>query len=383
MVLSRRADGAPLAVSVDAPAPLGELPAAVEVAAYRIVTEALTNVTRHSNADSAVVTLAVDGGELRVAVHDDGVNVGGGWQPGVGLTSIRERAAELGGRCTIQLDRTGGRVDVAAAPGRSWPRTAGRMARAASDAADRGRRRPHRGAGGHARAAVRVDGYELVGDAGTGDEAVRAAVTLRPDVVVMDIQMPGMTGIEATREIARVAPEVAVLMLTMFEDDESVFAAMRAGALGYVLKGARAGRHDPGHHVGRRGRGDLRHRSGPARADLPDRGRAPTSAAFPELTAREREVLDLIAAGITNAAIAAPAGARPATRSATTSPTSSPSCGWRAAPRRSSAPAAGPRRLSTLAYPAVLGWTAGPGVPAAKVAPLTRPCTLSIGCERA
>ncbi len=113
MVLSRRADAAPLAVSIDAPAPLGELPAAVEVAAYRIVTEALTNVTRHSNADSAVVTLAVDGGELRVSVHDDGVNVGGGWQPGVGLTSIRERAAELGGRCVIQLDRTGGRVDVA------------------------------------------------------------------------------------------------------------------------------------------------------------------------------------------------------------------------------------------------------------------------------
>ena len=77
-----------------------------------------------------------------------------------------------------------------------------------------------------------VDGYELVGMAGTGKEAVRAAVTLHPDVVVMDIQMPGMTGIEATREITRVAPDVAVLMLTMFEDDESVFAAMRAGALG-------------------------------------------------------------------------------------------------------------------------------------------------------
>lgn len=113
MVLSRRADASPLTVTVDAPAPLGELPAAVEVAAYRIVTEALTNVTRHSNAASAVVTLAVRDHELRVAVHDDGVNVGGGWQPGVGLTSIRERAAELGGRCTIQLDRTGGRVDVA------------------------------------------------------------------------------------------------------------------------------------------------------------------------------------------------------------------------------------------------------------------------------
>jgi len=102
----------PLPVTVDVPEPLGELPAAVEVAAYRIVTEALTNVTRHSSAGSAVVVLEAAGGELRVSVHDDGVNVGGGWQSGVGLTSIRERAAELGGRCSIQLDRTGGRVDV-------------------------------------------------------------------------------------------------------------------------------------------------------------------------------------------------------------------------------------------------------------------------------
>ncbi|MGH3176018.1 MAG: sensor histidine kinase, partial [Streptosporangiaceae bacterium] len=94
------------------PEPLGDLPAAVEVAAYRIVTEGLTNVTRHSSAGTAVITLAVRDGELHVAVHDDGVNVGGGWQPGVGLTSIRERAAELGGRCAIQLDRTGGRIDV-------------------------------------------------------------------------------------------------------------------------------------------------------------------------------------------------------------------------------------------------------------------------------
>ena len=111
-MLSRRADGSPLMVSVDIPEPLGDLPAAVEVAAYRIVTEGLTNVTRHSSAGTAVITLAVRDGELHVAVHDDGVNVAGGWQPGVGLTSIRERAAELGGRCAIQLDRTGGRIDV-------------------------------------------------------------------------------------------------------------------------------------------------------------------------------------------------------------------------------------------------------------------------------
>ena len=69
-------------------------------------------MTRHSSATSASVTVEVDDSALVVAVHDDGVNVGGGWQPGVGLTSIRERAAELGGQCTISTDRTGRRVDV-------------------------------------------------------------------------------------------------------------------------------------------------------------------------------------------------------------------------------------------------------------------------------
>jgi signal transduction histidine kinase len=121
MVLSRRADGEPLEIVLDIPEPLAELPAAVEVAAYRIVTEALTNVVRHSSATCATVRLHASGGGLYVAVHDDGVNVAGGWQPGVGLTSIRERAAELGGACTITHDRTGGRVDVRLPLGRPLP----------------------------------------------------------------------------------------------------------------------------------------------------------------------------------------------------------------------------------------------------------------------
>jgi DNA-binding NarL/FixJ family response regulator len=149
-----------------------------------------------------------------------------------------------------------------------------------------------------------VDGYELVDVVGTGTDAVRAAVTHRPDVVVMDIQMPGMTGIEATREIARVAPKVAVLMLTMFEDDESVFSAMRAGARGYVLKGGEPseimevlravakGEAHFGPEIARRITGFFSIlRTDPAEA-------------FPELTAREREILDLIARGHGNQEIA-------------------------------------------------------------------------------
>ena len=79
---------------------------------------------------------------------------------------------------------------------------------------------------------------EIVAEAATGQTAIREAVLHQPDVVVMDLQMPGLNGIDATRELARAVPTAAVLVLTMFDDDDWVFAAMRAGARGYVLKGA-------------------------------------------------------------------------------------------------------------------------------------------------
>jgi DNA-binding NarL/FixJ family response regulator len=81
-------------------------------------------------------------------------------------------------------------------------------------------------------------GIELVGEATDGEEAVGLARELGPDVILMDLNMPGVTGIEATRRVLEANPKVAILILTMFEDDDSVLAAMRAGAHGYVLKGA-------------------------------------------------------------------------------------------------------------------------------------------------
>ena len=148
-----------------------------------------------------------------------------------------------------------------------------------------------------------VPSVTVTGIASTGREAVHAAVTLRPDVLVMDIQMPDLSGIAAAREITRAAPDVAVLMLTMFDDDDSVFAAMRAGARGYVLKGAQqdeivraihsvaAGEAIFGPGIARRVLGLV---SAPPPAGVP----------FEALTSREREVLDLIAAGVRNAEIA-------------------------------------------------------------------------------
>lgn len=147
---------------------------------------------------------------------------------------------------------------------------------------------------------------ELVGEAASGEEAVERAAAVQPDVVLMDLRMPELDGIEATRRIVHTSPHVAVLVLTMFEDDEAVFAAMRAGARGYLLKGAdqaeivraisavAAGEAIFGPAIARR---LMAYFAAPS-PSLPDR-------IFPELTEREREVLELIAQGRGNPQIAA------------------------------------------------------------------------------
>jgi DNA-binding NarL/FixJ family response regulator len=149
---------------------------------------------------------------------------------------------------------------------------------------------------------------ELVGQAATGPEAVAQALALLPDIVLMDIQMPGLSGIEATRRIAHASPHIGVIMLTMLEDDDSVFAAMRAGARGYVLKGA--GKEDVLRAIEAVARGEALF--GPAIAQrlvaffgaLGRTAGVGPPLAFPELTEREREVLHLIAQGINNSGIA-------------------------------------------------------------------------------
>lgn len=150
-----------------------------------------------------------------------------------------------------------------------------------------------------------VPDLELVGEAATGQEAVELVAQLHPDVVVMDIQMPETSGIEATRWIVQQRPETRVLVVTMFEDDNTVFAAMRAGARGYVLKGANytemlrairgvgsgEGIFSPA--IADRMIGFFANIRPPAAPDV-----------FPELSDREREILDLLAQGYKNAEIA-------------------------------------------------------------------------------
>jgi DNA-binding NarL/FixJ family response regulator len=146
----------------------------------------------------------------------------------------------------------------------------------------------------------------VVGEADTGEQAVRRTADLGPDVVLMDVNMPGVGGIEATRRIVDAAPHVAVLVLTMHDDDETVFAAVRAGARGYLVKGAR--RTELLRAVRAVVAGEAIFGPGVARRLMAYFARAaprPDPDAFPELTDREREILELIAAGHSNAEITA------------------------------------------------------------------------------
>jgi DNA-binding NarL/FixJ family response regulator len=146
---------------------------------------------------------------------------------------------------------------------------------------------------------------EVLAEVTTGEEAIEKARTLQPDVILMDLNMPGVNGIEATRRIVAEIPHISILVLTMFDDDDSVFAAMRAGARGYLLKGAEGEETVRAIHVVSGGEAifspaiarRLMQYFGASRPTAPPQ-------LFPDLTEREREILTLIAQGYTNPAIA-------------------------------------------------------------------------------
>ena len=190
---------------------------------------------RHSGAQTCTVRLRRDDGRLRVTVSDDGQGLAAARTPGVGLSSMtgagggarrhlhrelharhrhrRRRRAPVGGART--------RGDDGARCGSWWSTTTTSSAR------------------GSRRCSAATDTVEVVGRAGDGRRAVELALDLQPDVILMDLQMPQLNGVEATARIVQSSPHISVLVLTMMEDDDSVFAAVRAGARGYLLKGAR------------------------------------------------------------------------------------------------------------------------------------------------
>jgi DNA-binding NarL/FixJ family response regulator len=147
-------------------------------------------------------------------------------------------------------------------------------------------------------------GIEVVGEATNGQEAVDLTASLKPDLILMDINLPQLNGIEATRQILRQNPHIGILIITMFEDD-TIFAALQAGARGYILKGAEGEETLRAIHAAAHGESIF----SPTIAQRLTHFFAQSSTQtahqpFPELTPRERDILKLIAQGLTNTSIA-------------------------------------------------------------------------------
>jgi DNA-binding NarL/FixJ family response regulator len=259
--------------------------------------EATTNIARHAHARRAELQLDADAGALRLVIRDDGVGIPpGSPRAGLGVRSMLQRARQVGGRCDIEAAGGAGNAgnrDAAAAEVEMTVRVL---------IADDHPVFRH----GLRSALSGVDDIEVVGEATDGRSVVTAAVERAADVVLMDLHMPGATGIEAIRELSRVAPAVCSLVLTMLDNDESLFTAIRAGARGYLVKGADQ------EQIVRAIRavvvGDVVFGAGIAERALGYFAAAPAGSRaarpFPELSDREVEILQLLAGGASNADMA-------------------------------------------------------------------------------
>ncbi len=316
-----------------------EIPAAIDQSAFRIVQEALTNVVKHSGASACQVIIGYEQDSLTVEITDPGGGQGPrGVTPradgtGHGILGMRERVSLCGGEFSRRAaGRAGLRGDS------SLPAPRGTAARAG---AHRGRSGSDRRAGaaradtvslrvvvaddqalvraGFCGIVAATPGLDVVGEAGTGTEAVAVTCRTRPDVVLMDVRMPDLDGIEATRQITGTPGLAArVLILTTFDLDEYVYAALHAGASGFLLKSTEpaelvnairvvaAGDALLAPSVTRRLVEEFTRRPVPRPAapePLPA-VRVP-AVSLDAITGREREVLALIATGLSNSEIAA------------------------------------------------------------------------------
>ena len=275
------------------------LPADIDLSAFRIIQEAVTNVVRHAGTGQCRVVIDQQDGQLSIEVTDSGR--GGSQRPGPATGSPACASAP---RCSAATSRPARAPAAASAspPGCPLPAPAGPMTIQVILADDQPLIRA-----GLRMLIEQTPGIDVAGEAGTGAEAVQLARDTDPDVVVMDIRMPGMDGIEATQLITAGDARARVLVLTTFDDDDYVYGALRAGASGFLVKDmalediltairvVAAGDAIIAPGVTRRLIGQF--------ASQPRPGRKPRE--LTGITDREREVLRLVGLGMSNAEIAA------------------------------------------------------------------------------
>jgi DNA-binding NarL/FixJ family response regulator/signal transduction histidine kinase len=280
---------------------LGELPAAVEIAAFWISVEAVSNAISHARAQTCRVNMTRRDEVLSIEIRDDGRGLPSDVQPSGGLISMVERAEELGGTCDVRPGETRGTVVQARLPIKEAD---GRLMSSKPIQVIVADDHPTFRAG--VRALLKpAEDIEVIAEVASAEEAIQAAADLQPDVIIMDLRMPQAGGVAATREIIRHSPGIAVLVLTMVEDGDSIFAALRAGARGYLLKSAEDKELQRAVEAVASG-GFIT--SPVVAAQMTEffagTGTRHQADAFPTLTEREREVLDLIAQGRNNRDIA-------------------------------------------------------------------------------
>lgn len=226
---------------LDAPANLGRFPDQMEISLFRVIQECLTNIHRHANSGTALVRMHIAPDEDRkgkpdhlvLEVIDQGKGASRVFAAGVGIRGMRERVNELGGTLEIVPGAAGTTVRVIVpVTGRPKAATAAAKAKARLLLVD-----DHEIVRqGLASLLQGVEGFEICGQAATGEEAIREADRSAPDIVIMDLRMPGIDGLQATRSILKSHPRTDVLIFTVDESEQVLREALKAGARGCLTK---------------------------------------------------------------------------------------------------------------------------------------------------
>jgi PAS domain S-box-containing protein len=227
-----------ISTHLEAPADLGRLPEEMEISLFRIVQESLGNIHRHANSRTALVRMQIKDDQLALEVTDQGRPQGKGcareFEEGFGIKGMRERTHELGGKLEIVSTSTGttvrATVPIAARPTVAESVAAKSKARLLLvDDHEIVRQ-------GLASLLQGVEGFEICGEAATGEDAIREADKSSPDIVIMDLRLPGIDGLQATRSILKSHPGTDVLIFTVDESEQVLREALKAGARGCLTK---------------------------------------------------------------------------------------------------------------------------------------------------